>query len=110
MLVELLGGDFLRARVEEARLADRVDGEAAKVVAQVAPAIEVPVVAVMHEALRRYLAHRLLVLLAVVVADPELGALQHRGCDDAEVLWIAGAALGLEDADALLHFLPRVIA
>src|SRR4051812_16803344 len=110
MLVELGGWNLLRARIGQFGFADRVDGEAAQVFPQVAPGVEIPVVAVMHQALRRHFALCLLVVLAVVVADPELRALQHGGCDNAEILWIAGAALGLEDTDALLHFFPRVIA
>ena len=50
-LVELGGGNLLRARIEQARLADGVDGEAAQIRAQVAPGVEVPVVAVVHEPL-----------------------------------------------------------
>src|SRR4051812_43291274 len=72
VLIELGVGDLLGARLEQARLADRIDREAAQVGPEVAPAIQVPVVAVMHQALRRHLALGLLVVLAVVVADPEL--------------------------------------
>jgi hypothetical protein len=44
------------------------------------------------------------------VLDSQAHALQERGGDRAEVLRASRAALGLEDADALHHFFPRVLA
>src|SRR5207245_7481508 len=52
----------------------------------------------------------LAIVLAVVVADPEARAPEHGGCDDPEMLGGRAAALGLEDADALLDVLPRRLA
>src|SRR5581483_4649073 len=110
MRVELGVGDLARSGIEQPCVADGVDGEAPQVVPQVAPGVEIPVVAVVHQALRRDGALGLLVFLAVVVPDPELRALEHCLRGDAEVLGVAGAALGLEDADAALDFLPGVVA
>src|SRR5438067_12806572 len=110
MRVELGVRHFVRLGVDKASVADGVDGEAAQVLSPVAPGVEVPVVAVVHEPLRRHFALGLLAASAVVVADPESGALEHRGGGDAEMLRVAGAALGSADADALPDVLPRVIA
>src|SRR5687768_792296 len=110
MRVELGRGNLLRARLAQLRRADGVDREAPQVLAQVAVAVDVPVVAVVHEPLRRDLALGLAVVLAVVMADPHARALEQRRRDDAEVRGFAFAALGLEDADALHDLLPRMVA
>src|SRR5215472_17330952 len=110
VLVELGFRDFLRRGVLHEGILDRVHREAAEVLAQVAPGVQVPVVAVMHEALRRDFALGDAILVAVVVADEEPRASQERGRNDAEPGSVTFPALGLKDADALLDFFPGVIA
>src|SRR5687767_4505054 len=110
MRVELGRGNLLRARLAQLRRADGVDREAPQVLAQVAVAVDVPVVAVVHEPLRRDLALGLAVVLAVVMPDPHARALQNRGGDHAEMPRLRFAPLGLENADALLDFFPGMVA
>src|SRR2546427_587873 len=74
VLVQLGGGDFLRPRVAQLGGADGVDREAAQGLADMAVTVDIPVAAVVHQALRRDLALGLAVVLAVVVADPEARA------------------------------------
>src|SRR5687767_15363314 len=82
MRVELGRGNLLRARLAQLRRADGVDREAPQVLAHVAVAVDVPVVAVVHEPLRRDLALGLAVALAVVVPDPHAGALEERRSEE----------------------------
>src|SRR5687768_11425301 len=110
VLVERGFGDLLRARFADHGIADRVGGEAPEVLAQMAIRVEVPVVAIVDQALRRDLALGLAIFLAVVVPDPQARALEERRGDDAEVRRLALAALGQEDLGALADLLPRVIA
>src|SRR5574340_791815 len=55
-LVQRLLRHVARRLLQHLRAADGIDGKAAQVVAQVAPGVEIPVVAVMYQALRRDLA------------------------------------------------------
>src|SRR5439155_14254460 len=114
VLVELGGRDFLRPRVAQLGGADGVDREAAQRFAHVAVGVDIPVAAVVHQALRRDLALGLAVVLAVVVSNPEARAPYNCGRDHAEMragmLGGRAAALGLEDADALLDVLPPGLA
>src|SRR5688572_28299161 len=64
ILVELARRHLLRPVVGELRLADGIDSKGAQRFFHVAVAVEVPVVAVVHQALRRDLARGLAVVLA----------------------------------------------
>ena len=72
-----------------------------------APGIQVPVVAVVHEPLRRDLAFGLEILLAVVVPDPQPQPLEERRGDDAEVRRHALAPLGQKDLYPFCDLLPE---
>ena len=109
VLIELGLQDFLRFGVPELGMLDGVDGEAPEVVAQVAPSVEVPIVAVVDEALRGDFAFGGAVFAAVVVPDEEPRTLEEGRRDDAEPGGVTFSALGLEDADPLLDFLPGMI-
>jgi hypothetical protein len=63
----------------------------------------------MYQALRRHLAFSDPVFPTVVMPNPEPPALEQPRRDGAEVGRLAFAALGLEDANALLNFVPGVI-
>ena len=78
VLVELRLVDVARLGVEHARGGDPVDGEAAQRFAVVVPGVQVPVVAVMGDPLRRDGAPGLLVGRARAVVEGELLALEHR--------------------------------
>src|SRR5690606_35261312 len=84
VLVERGLVDVARHLVEHARAADAVDREAAQRLALVVPRVQVPVVAVVGEALRRPRAPGLLAGGAGAVLERELAALQHRRAHDAE--------------------------
>src|SRR5690606_24111867 len=84
--VEGLRGYVLRGAFEQFDMADAVDGEVAQVVTQVAPGVEVPVLAIVDEALGGDVALGFLALAAGVVADVEPLAAQQGGADVFEVV------------------------
>src|SRR5690606_40146391 len=84
MAVEFGLVDVDRGLVEPARLRDPVDRKAAQALALVVPGIEVPVVAVVGDALRRHGAPRLLVGGARAVVEGQALAAQHRRTHAAE--------------------------
>ena len=84
MRVERLVAHLLRRGVEHRRVPDRVESEAAEVLSQMAPGVEVPGVAVVHQTLRRDLALERLTACAVVVAQRQASPLPQRTRDLAE--------------------------
>ena len=88
---------------------DGVHREGAQPVAQVAPGVEVPVVAVVHEALRGDLALGGLVGAAGVVADDQALAAQQRRADGLEMIEVEFARADGLDADAAVHLLGGVV-
>ena len=107
--VEALIGDIQGARVEDLGVFDGVDREGAQAVPQMAPGVEVPVAAVVVEALRRDLAFRHLVGAARMVADQQALSPQQGGADALEVVQVQFARTDRLDADAALHLLGRVV-
>lgn len=79
---------------------DGVDRKAAQFVAQVAPGVEVPVVAVVGQALRRDFALAGVALAAGDVFDAEAAPFHEGGGDVLEVLRRVVAGGGAQDADA----------
>ena len=74
-----------------------------------APGVEVPVVAVVDEPLRRDFAFGLLIGAAGVVADEHALAAQQGRAHRLEVAEVEAARADGFDADALLHLLGRVV-
>ncbi len=81
---ELAHGQVLRLRLEQLRLAHRIEREAAQAVAGVAPGVEVPGGAVVHQALRRDLALAHAPVAALEVAQPDAPALHQRAAEQLE--------------------------
>ena len=107
--VEPLVGDILGLLVEDFGMFDGVDREGAQSVAQMAPGVEVPVVAVVIEALRRDFPFGDLVGAPGVVADHQALAAEQGGADRLEMVEMELAGADRLDADAALHFLDRVV-
>ena len=89
-----------------------IEREAPQAAAQVAPGVEVPIAAVVHEALRREPALGVLVTRAAVVEHAEPVTFDHRTSDLAEGVEIDDARRAGEDADAAreLGATGRVVA
>src|SRR5690348_10199100 len=85
-LVELGVGHFLYFALDHLDIAHRIEGERAQVVAQVVPGVQVPVLAIVHQALRRDLARGGLVLGAVPVHELQALAAEDGGGDELEIL------------------------
>lgn len=98
--VEFGFGDFLGDGVHGFDRFYRVDRKAAQFVAQVAPGVEVPVVAVVGQALRRDFALAGVALAAGDVFDAEAAPFHEGGGDVLEVLRRVVAGGGAQDADA----------
>jgi hypothetical protein len=100
LAIERLIGHVLGRLFSDRRGFDRVDAERAQGLALVAPRIEVPVVPVVHEPLRRDLALERLVLLAspMPYAQPPSG--QQRRAECAEVRRFDFARADRQDPDA----------
>jgi hypothetical protein len=101
--------DVAGVAVEDFGAVDGVDGEAAQAAAQVAPGIQVPVVAVVDEALGRDFAAGGRVGAAGVVFDDEAPAAQGGGADGLEVFELEAARAHGLDADAPGDFGGRVV-
>ena len=101
--VEREVGDLARGLVRHRRAAHAVEGEAPQPVPQVAPSVEVPVLAVVHEALRREGAFQGLVPRPAVVDDSDPAAREQRLADGAELGGADLAARGVQDPDAPGH-------
>src|SRR5690606_34671305 len=101
LAVELGLVEVARRGVEYARGADPVDREAAQALAIVVPGIEVPVVAVVGDPLRRDRAPGLLVGRAGAVVERQLPALQHRRTHGAERLLVHAPAAVRDHPHAL---------
>ena len=97
-------GDLARRLVDHRRVADAVEGEASQCVAQVAPGVEVPVLAVVHEALRREGAFEGVVPRPAVVHDMHPAAREQRLADGLELARADLAAGGVQDPHAPRHF------
>src|SRR5690606_14747122 len=91
MAVELALVDVDRCLLEAARLRHAIDREAAQALALMVPGVEVPVVAVVGDALRRDRAPRLLVGRACAVFEGQALALEYRGADRAEGMLVEAA-------------------
>src|SRR5206468_4441180 len=76
--IELGFRDVDRLRLTNARIAHAIHREASQAFSHVAPRVEVPVLAVVHEPLRRDLALGLLVARAAPVAHEEPLAIEER--------------------------------
>ena len=95
--------DLASRLFDHRRVADAVEGEAPEAVAQVAPGVEVPVLAVVHEALRREGAFEGLVPGAAVVDDAHPPSREKRLADRSE---LGGAYLApgrVQDSDPPRH-------
>ncbi len=88
---------------------DGVDGEVANFLAQVAPGVEIPVVAVVDQALRRDFALAFFAAATVVVTNLQALTLEQRRGDELEVLQVALALGGVQNADAFRDFLGCVV-
>ena len=93
--------------VHHRRVADAVEGEAPQPVPQVAPRIEVPVLAVVHEALRREGAFQGLVPRPAVVDDAHPAACEERLADGPELRGPDLAAGRVQDPHPPRHFRGR---
>ena len=98
VLVELLVGQVARRLLAQPCIADTVHGEAAQGVALVVPRVQVPVVAIVGDALRRHRAARTLVGGARAVFELQLLAFQHGRGDGAEAGLVQLAAAVRDDA------------
>src|SRR5205807_6114942 len=93
VFVELTPGHLLRLRLAKLGGPDGVNREAAQALAQMAVSIDVPVVAIVNEPLRRDLAFGLAVLVPVVMTNPQARALKKRHGYNAEVRGLGFSAL-----------------
>ena len=93
-----------RGLVHRRRVAHAVEGEAPQCVPQVAPGVEVPVLAVVHEALGREGAFEGLVPRPAVVDDADPAAREQRLADGAELGGADLAARRVQDPNAPDHF------
>ena len=108
--VELALGNVLHLARDHRDIAHRVEREAADVVAQVAPPVQVPVVAVVDEALRGDFALGHLVARAVPVRELEAAPAEDGGGDELEMLRLVAPRPERDHADAPAHFLGRMVA
>ena len=90
--------DIARRRDEEFRSFDLLDGKAAKSLAQVAPGIKVPIIAIADEALRRDSALGAPIMGAIAVGHCDPPALDQCEHDGFEVLADTSACHS-EDSD-----------
>jgi hypothetical protein len=90
-------------------LADRIEREVANVVAQVAPGVEVPVLAVIHEALWRDFALGSLAAAAGKVGDGQALAPQQRRADFLEMGQLEFAFTEADDQHAAADLLGGVV-
>lgn len=97
-------GDGFGWLAERRGCADAFDGKAAQAFFVVAPGVQIPVVAVVGEALRGDFAAAGFVALAVVVIDLEAVALQDGAGEGLKVAEVFLARGGGKDADALGGF------
>ena len=88
---------------------DGVDREGAQAVPKMAPGVEVPVAAVVVEALRRDLTFHHLVGVARMIADQQPFSPQQGGADALELLHVQFAGSDRLDANATLHLLGRIV-
>lgn len=107
--VEGLVGYVLGGVFEQFNLADTVDGEVAQCAAEVAPGVEVPVFAVMDEALGRDLALGFLVATAGVVSDRKSLTTQQRRADAFEMGELHAAFADADDQYPLADFFGGVV-
>src|SRR5438045_1313051 len=110
VLIELGFRHFVRLRIFQNGALNRIHREAPQVFPQVAVRIEIPVIPIVHQALRGDFTLGHPVVVPVVMADPEARALQQRRRDDAEPRGVALPAFRVKDADARLDLLPGMIA
>jgi hypothetical protein len=107
--IESFVGNVHGPLVEDLSVLDGIDGEGAQAVAQMAPGVEMPVVAIVVEALGRDFAFAHCVGAACVEADDQALPPQERRADGLEVVEVEFAGTDALDADAALQFLGRVV-
>ena len=100
----------MRGLVDDDGALDRIDRERAQRLALVAEGVEVPVVAVVDEALRRDLALERVAVLATRVAELEAAACEQRGREHAEVAGLDRAGAHAEHADPVGDVVGGVLA
>lgn len=104
LAVELVFGDVKGGSVGNGCLLDGVEGKAAEGIALVAPGVEVPVIAVVDEALRGNLAAGALATGPGEVEEMEAAAGEQSGADGLEVLGGDRSGGDGQDADATHEF------
>ena len=99
-LVEVAVGDVDRPLVQRVRFEDAIHREAAQCLAVVVPGIEIPVVAVVRQPLRRDRAPAVRIGGACAVAKTQLAAFEHGTGGDPECLLVKLALAPGDHADA----------
>ena len=91
---------FLGADIQHFQLGDGIDTKVPQVIAKVAPAVDIPVITVMHQALRRHFAFHGLAALSVEVSNFEAFARHSGGRYGFKLFRFHPTFTSVDDADA----------